>query len=438
MLLLTSTSDKLRIITGSALNTDTHGSYIDLASGSVTPGRENHQRATASTFDLVGVPAASTYRNVKAVAVYNRDATNVQTVTITHTDGTTEVDLVKASLLPGESLHYAESAGWFRVTGVGIQLASGAAQAAVDKQTFAANGTWTKPTGFTPSKVFVQVWGGGGGGGGGGSLATAVACPGGAGGGGGGYQWRLYDAADLGSSESVTVGLGGDAGSGGAAGAAGTDGGVGGDTVFRTITGFGGGGGKGGAVTNAPTNGGGGGGSTSAGATPTGGTPTGATNAVNWQGNSGTSSNVTTNVAEFGGAGGGGRAASSGVACPGGGSVLGGGGGGCGGGHTATPAVNAGSVGGQSGAYAQGSGGAKGTDGASPTNGSAGADGDSSKGGAGGGGGGTTVTASTAGKAGGVGGRGGGGGGGGGTGMNPGVGGAGGLGGTGYCIVTTW
>jgi len=41
MLLLTSTSDLVQVVTGQAVTTDVHASWVDNASGTITPGRTN-------------------------------------------------------------------------------------------------------------------------------------------------------------------------------------------------------------------------------------------------------------------------------------------------------------------------------------------------------------------------------------------------------------
>lgn len=111
MIVLASTSDKLRVTTSAALNADTHASYIDFAAGASTPGRNNELISSATTVDAVDPPASSTYRNVKTLTVRNRDASN-NDVTVKHTDGTTEVELIKATLGAGDALHYDEHNGF--------------------------------------------------------------------------------------------------------------------------------------------------------------------------------------------------------------------------------------------------------------------------------------------------------------------------------------
>lgn len=112
MLLLASTSDLLRVVSSSTSDLDVQANWADLSSGSVTPGRTNTAISTATTTTVVGSPAASTYRTVKQMSIRNKGgSTNV--VTITHTDGTTAVEVIEATLAPDCSLQYHESAGWW-------------------------------------------------------------------------------------------------------------------------------------------------------------------------------------------------------------------------------------------------------------------------------------------------------------------------------------
>jgi len=113
VLLLTSTSDIIRIVTGSAADVDVHASWVDNASGTITPGRTNTTPiTTATTTTVVGSPAASTQRNVRSLYIHNTHATVSTTVTVQHFDGTTNVDLINCTLLPDEHLELREDGSW--------------------------------------------------------------------------------------------------------------------------------------------------------------------------------------------------------------------------------------------------------------------------------------------------------------------------------------
>lgn len=74
MLILSSTSDLVRVVTASAVDIDVHASWADNASGTVTPGRTNTLITTATTTSVVGSPAASTQRTVQYLSVRNTHA----------------------------------------------------------------------------------------------------------------------------------------------------------------------------------------------------------------------------------------------------------------------------------------------------------------------------------------------------------------------------
>lgn len=113
MLLLTSTSDIIRIVTGAAADVDVHASWVDNNAGTITPGRTNTAPiVTATTTTVVAAPAASTQRNVKGVMIHNTSSTVSTTVLVQHFDGTNSVDLVNCTLLPDEHLNLMETGEW--------------------------------------------------------------------------------------------------------------------------------------------------------------------------------------------------------------------------------------------------------------------------------------------------------------------------------------
>lgn len=113
MILLTSTSDIIRIVTGSAVTTiGVHASWVDNASGTITPGRTNTAITTATTTTVVAAPGASTQRNVRTLSVSNNNASSSTTISVQHFDGTTSVDLFDCTLLAGESVELSEEGEW--------------------------------------------------------------------------------------------------------------------------------------------------------------------------------------------------------------------------------------------------------------------------------------------------------------------------------------
>jgi hypothetical protein len=113
MILLTSTSDIVRVTTGSAAAVDAHASWMDNASGTVTPGRTNTANiSTATTTTVVGSPASSTQRNVKNLTLANTHASVSTTVVVEHSDGTNVETLWSGTLAAGEQVVLDELGVW--------------------------------------------------------------------------------------------------------------------------------------------------------------------------------------------------------------------------------------------------------------------------------------------------------------------------------------
>lgn len=119
---LASTSDIVRIVTGSAVSTiGVQAAWVDNASGTYTPGRTNTAITTATTTTVVEAPGASTVRNVKSLIVTNNHASSSCVVTIQHFDGTTSVDLAKITLYAGEQFVMCEDGEWRHLTRAGAE-----------------------------------------------------------------------------------------------------------------------------------------------------------------------------------------------------------------------------------------------------------------------------------------------------------------------------
>jgi len=114
MRLLVSTSDKIQVITASAVTSILmRADYVDMSGSSVTPGRNNEAAVnSATTTDLVDPPASSTYRTVLGASIRNSHASSSNAITIQHTDGTNVVEEIKYTLLAGESMILTELGEW--------------------------------------------------------------------------------------------------------------------------------------------------------------------------------------------------------------------------------------------------------------------------------------------------------------------------------------
>lgn len=120
MLILTNAgTDKLQVITGSAVTVDVHATYIDCSTASPpvvdVPARTNTAISTATTTDVVATPGASKVRNVKTLHIRNR-GTAACDVTVQYNQNGTLFELHKATLAAGDMLEYVEGVGFFQVT----------------------------------------------------------------------------------------------------------------------------------------------------------------------------------------------------------------------------------------------------------------------------------------------------------------------------------
>jgi hypothetical protein len=113
VILLTSTSDIVRVVTGAAANVTVHASWVDNASGTITPGRTNTPAiTTATTTTIVASPGASTQRNVRGIYITNTSSTVTTQLDVQHFDGTTSTELMGVTLLPAETLVLNEEGEW--------------------------------------------------------------------------------------------------------------------------------------------------------------------------------------------------------------------------------------------------------------------------------------------------------------------------------------
>lgn len=113
MILLTSTSDLLRLTTSAAGSVDVQANYMDNNAGVITPGRVNLASiVTAATTTIVGSPGSGVQRNIKTVYIHNVSPTVTNVVSVTHTDGTNAKVVFNCTLLPDEHLTLNDDGEW--------------------------------------------------------------------------------------------------------------------------------------------------------------------------------------------------------------------------------------------------------------------------------------------------------------------------------------
>lgn len=113
MIQLSSSDDSVSVVTSAAADIEPHVSWIDNASGTITPGRTNTASITSDTdVVIVAPPLVDTIRRVKFISLRNNHATATSAVTVQHTDGTSVETLIKCTLLAGEVLVMDEAGEW--------------------------------------------------------------------------------------------------------------------------------------------------------------------------------------------------------------------------------------------------------------------------------------------------------------------------------------
>lgn len=218
MLLLTTTSDKIQVISGSTLAIAVHASFVDVSGGTVTPGRTNTAISTATTTDVVAAPGASTQRNVKFLSIRNKDASASEAITVQHTDGTTVAELFKVTLKAGYELQFNDGLGFIIMDASGGRVQTPLTGRFLGRTVISsASGNFT--TGAETNTIIIK--GVGGGSGGAGCTSVAAAASAGGGGGAGSYIEKTVSVTPNTAYAFVCGALG--AGSSGAAGGNGAD-----------------------------------------------------------------------------------------------------------------------------------------------------------------------------------------------------------------------
>lgn len=126
---LDATTETLEVTTSAAVNTDYTVSFVDNASGTLTPGSSHGQVTTATTTAILAAPGASTQRAVTAISLCNVGAAS-QSVVLKHDTSGTERVVGRASLAPNEC------AAWDNSGAARVLSASGAQRVQSDEPGF--------------------------------------------------------------------------------------------------------------------------------------------------------------------------------------------------------------------------------------------------------------------------------------------------------------
>ncbi len=109
MILLTSTTDEIRLVTTDAANVDVSASWRDLSSGVTSHNSDVTLITTATTTTVLAAPGASVVRCLVTMVVRNRSTLIPTRVTIVHrASGPVDAELISVLLQPGDSLIYDE------------------------------------------------------------------------------------------------------------------------------------------------------------------------------------------------------------------------------------------------------------------------------------------------------------------------------------------
>jgi hypothetical protein len=115
-MIITSTTDTLELVTSAAADIDVLACYIDADStngDTVGIGNDPTPITTATTTTIVAAPGSGKARKVTHLTVRNKDSSDPTDVTVQLDVSTTNYELHKVTLAPGETLEYIEGVGFF-------------------------------------------------------------------------------------------------------------------------------------------------------------------------------------------------------------------------------------------------------------------------------------------------------------------------------------
>ena len=161
MIILDSVNDTVTVVTSASGSIDVHAAIVEWDGTISTPSSEEAAITTATTTTVVAAPASAKQRTVKTLNIRNKHASTSNTVTVNKVVSAVLTELIKCTLLAGETLVSREGV-WFRYdSNAGVYAA---ASPGVDPRTndFRLSGVSATPVmtadSTTLSTIFLCQW----------------------------------------------------------------------------------------------------------------------------------------------------------------------------------------------------------------------------------------------------------------------------------------
>lgn len=113
-MILTSTTLSIEIALAGSVTSDElpyTASFVDITTTSITPGSINGTTSGTTNVLIIPAPAVDTHRQIKFITVINKDVASA-TVIFKLKDSTTRREFYKATLAPGQQIHYSDTTGF--------------------------------------------------------------------------------------------------------------------------------------------------------------------------------------------------------------------------------------------------------------------------------------------------------------------------------------
>jgi len=143
MILLKATTETLAIITTTTGAIDYSISYADITTSTFAPSTSEGKIITGTTTTVLTAPAGSTQRQVKLIAITNRDPSVTNTIQVQKLISATAYDLTPVvTLLAGQSMQYMDGVGWTYYSVTGSPMQTGIAGGSTNQIQYNSSGSF--------------------------------------------------------------------------------------------------------------------------------------------------------------------------------------------------------------------------------------------------------------------------------------------------------